>query len=377
MIRIRIRSHELGLLFRNGDFDRVLEPGAYFMPLRKFLGQRVEVYDKLDMRFVHDLLDEILTEKDLRDQLLIVDVVDDQCALLWKDGRLDCILSPGKHAFWKGPYELRAEVLETSAQRFEHPQLEAILARPEAAKLFQAVHIEAGEEVLFFREGRLIERVNSGLCAFWRRVSNVNWVSVERREQVADIAGQEIMTADKLTLRVNLLVTYEVSDALEAVSAVEDYKQALYRQAQLALRAEVGARQLDELLSDRESVGQALHDAIAKPCAEFGVTVKSVGLRDVILPGDMKSILNQVIEAQKQAEANLIRRREETAAARSQANTARLLAENPALARMKELEALREILEGTNATFVFGQQDLLRQVTDLTKEAVEPRGDGA
>lgn len=371
MIRIRIRSHELGLLFRNGDFERVLQPGAYFMPLRKLLGQRVEVYDKLDIRFVHDLLDEILTVEDLRDQLLLVEVFDDQAALLWKDGRLESMLPPGKHAFWKGPYELRAEVLEASAQRFEHPQLEAILARPEAAKFLQAVHIDPGEEVLFYREGRLIERADSGLCAFWRQVSNVTWESVGRREQVADVSGQEIMTADKLTLRVNLLVTYEVQDALQAVTAVDDYKQALYRQAQLALRAEVGALQLDELLSDRESIGNALLDAIAKPCAEFGVVVKSVGLRDLILPGDMKSILNQVIEAQKQAEANLIRRREETAAARSQANTARLLAENPALARMKELEALREILAGTKATFVFGQHDLLRQVSDLTKEAGE------
>jgi regulator of protease activity HflC (stomatin/prohibitin superfamily) len=74
---------------------------------------------------------------------------------------------------------------------------------------------------------------------------------------------------------------------------------------------------------------------------EFGVSVRSVGLRDIILPGEMKQILNQVIEAEKQAQANLIRRREETAAARSQANTAKLLAENPgAGSRMKELESL-------------------------------------
>jgi hypothetical protein len=72
-----------------------------------------------------------------------------------------------------------------------------------------------------------------------------------------------------------------------------------------------------------------------------------------------------VIEAQKQAEANLIRRREETAAARSQANTARLLAENPVLARMKELEALEEILAGTKATFILGPGDLAAQVHKL------------
>ena len=81
----------------------------------------------------------------------------------------------------------------------------------------------------------------------------------------------------------------------------------------------------------------------------------------------MKTILNEVIIAQKQAEANLIRRREETAAARSQANTAKLLAENPVLARMKELEALQEIMKGANATFVLGSGDLSEQIGSLIR----------
>src|SRR4029077_13246863 len=102
-----------------------------------------------------------------------------------------------------------------------------------------------------------------------------------------------------------------------------------------------------------------------KRAGEFGVEVLGVGLRDIILPGDMKLILNQVIAAEKQAEANLIKRREETAAARSQANTAKLLAENPILARMKELELLQEILAGSKATFVFGNGNVADQIRGL------------
>jgi len=84
-------------------------------------------------------------------------------------------------------------------------------------------------------------------------------------------------------------------------------------------------------------------------------------------------------EAEKQAEANLIRRREETAAARSQANTARLLASNPVLARMKELEAVQEILAGAKATFVFGSTDVVRQVRDLaaTNGRAKPENEDA
>jgi hypothetical protein len=84
-----------------------------------------------------------------------------------------------------------------------------------------------------------------------------------------------------------------------------------------------------------------------------------------VLPGEMKTLLNQVIAATKEAEAGLIRRREETAQVRSQLNTAKLLAENPQLQRLKELEVLKEVLAGTTATFVLGQGDLTDQFRTL------------
>lgn len=93
--------------------------------------------------------------------------------------------------------------------------------------------------------------------------------------------------------------------------------------------------------------------------------IGSVGLRDVVFPVEMRSIFNQVIEAKQRAQAELIRRREETAAARSQANTAKLLAEHPTLAQHKELELLREIVAGTNASFVLGPGDLGDQIKGL------------
>jgi regulator of protease activity HflC (stomatin/prohibitin superfamily) len=163
-------------------------------------------------------------------------------------------------------------------------------------------------------------------------------------------------------------VTYIVSDVLRAVTASSDYAQALYREAQLALRAAVGTKLLDTLLADKESVGAEVRNALVPRAEQLGVTVKGVGLRDIILPGDMRTLLNQVVQAQKEAEANLIKRREETAAARSQANTAKLLAENPLLQRLKELELLKDVLSGTSATFVLGQGDLTDQLRSLVAQ---------
>ncbi len=173
------------------------------------------------------------------------------------------------------------------------------------------------------------------------------------------------MTADKVTLRLNLVVGWRITDPVAATTVVDNVANVVYREAQLGLRAAVGGRDLDRLLADKDAVADEVLAALTRRIAGFGVAVGSVGVRDIVLPGDMKTILNQVIEAQKQAEANLIRRREETAAARSQANTARLLAENPILLRMKELESLQAILAGAKVTFVLGQGDLGEQVKRL------------
>ena len=189
---------------------------------------------------------------------------------------------------------------------------------------------------------------------------------------MVEVSGQEIMTLDKVTLRTNLQVTYRVVDAEKAVTSVTDYSQTVYRSAQLALRSAIGTRPLDALLQDKDSMGAELKESLSTRLADLGITIEDVGLRDIILPGEMRTILNQVIEAEKKAQANIIRRREETAAARSQANTARLLAENPVLARLKELELLQEVLAGTKTSFVFGQGDLVTQLRGL----VGPPADG-
>ena len=106
---------------------------------------------------------------------------------------------------------------------------------------------------------------------------------------------------------------------------MDDVRQALYREAQLALRAVIGARELDAFLTDKDAVARELDGIVRARVAGLGLEVVAVGIRDVILPGEMKDLMNKVTEAKKAAEANLIARREETAAMRSQANTAKLL----------------------------------------------------
>jgi len=194
---------------------------------------------------------------------------------------------------------------------------------------------------------------------FWTGLREVKVQLLDLREQTTEVQGQELMTKDKVTLRINLSVRWKVADPLQALTSQADFREAFYREVQLALRDEVGARTLDELLEHKEQVGQAIASRAGANVKGLGVQLESAGLRDIILPGEMRTILNQVIEAEKRAQANMIARREETAATRNLMNTAKLLEGNPVLMRLKENEAAERIAERIGSLSVVGGIDAL------------------
>lgn len=365
MFKIHVAKHEIGLVLRRDELRRVLTPGDWFVPEVLFGRSRVRLVNVLDTRFVHPLLDVLVADERLRDLLVVVDLAEDERAIVWRDGRLFDFVGAGRFAYWKQPFRVKVETFSVTEGEFRHAQRDAVLAFPPARAHLVAVDVEPHERLLVRRGGELVGTSGPGRHAFWNRGGLVSWKAVDLREQIADVAGQEIMTADKVTLRINLVVSFKITDPVLATTVVENAASAVYREAQLGLRAAVGGRDLERLLADKDAVANEVRAGIGARASAFGVVVAAVGIRDVVLPGEMKTILNQVIEAEKQAEANLIRRREETAAARSQANTARLLAENPVLLRMKELESLEAILRGAKTTFVFGSGDLGTQVKSL------------
>ena len=108
-----------------------------------------------------------------------------------------------------------------------------------------------------------------------------------------------------------------------------------------------------------------LDGALRARVAAIGLEVVSLGIRDVILPGEIKELMNKVTEARKAAEAALITRREETAAMRSQANTAKILETNPVLTRLRELEVLEKVADKANLSVVVGEGGLADRVVKL------------
>jgi regulator of protease activity HflC (stomatin/prohibitin superfamily) len=362
--RFKVREHERGLLFRDREFKGVLRPGRHWVwdPLFKV---HVDVVSVRDVWLDHKDLDVIAKSGALGDEARIVDLKDHERAVVWVDGRIEAALKPELYALWTVFNDVRVETFDTRVVRFEHVDLAAIAQARGAAPLLEASTIEAGHAGLFFKDGRHEATLAPGPHAFWKGVAKARILDVDLREQVVDVAGQEIMTADKVTLRLNAVVTYKVADPLKAVTTVEDYRQALYREAQLALRGVIGTRELDVLLSDKDAVARELDGIVRGRVAGFGVEVVALGIRDVILPGEMKDLMNKVTEAKKAAEAALITRREETAAMRSQANTAKILESSPTLMRLRELEVLEKVSEKANLTVVLGEKGLADRVVKL------------
>jgi regulator of protease activity HflC (stomatin/prohibitin superfamily) len=284
---------------------------------------------------------------------------------VWVDGRVEAVLKPGLFVLWTVFHDVRVETIDARAVRFEHPSLSVIAQAKGAGPLLEVVTVEAGHAGLFVKDGRHEATLAPGAHAFWKGVAKARILDVDLREQVVDIAGQEIMTADKVTLRLNAVVTFKVADPLKAVTVVDDYRQALYREAQLALRGTIGTRELDVLLGDKDAVARELDGIVRGRVEPFGIEVVSLGIRDVILPGEMKDLMNKVTEAKKAAEAALITRREETAAMRSQANTAKILESSPTRMRLRELEVLEKVSEKANLTVVLGEKGLADRVVKL------------
>ncbi len=362
--RIRIRSYEVGLHFRDGEFKGLLGEGRHWLfdPLLK---HRVDVVSQRDPWLVHDKLDVIVKSGALGERATVVDLKDHRRALVWIDGRFNRILSPELYAYWNGMREVRVETVDAQSARFEHADLKVIVRSPEAGQTLDVCVVNRNCAGVLFIDGRFVVTLSPGLYAFWKGAADAKLVEVDRRETVIDVSGQELMTADKVTLRMNAVATYRIADARKAVTETDDVRQALYRETQLVVRAVVGARELDTFLTDKDAVAQEIEQSVRERASDLGLELASVGIRDVILPGDMKDLMNKVTEAKKVAEANLIARREETAAMRSQANTAKLLADNPTLMRLRELEVLENVASTGKLNIVLGEKGLADRVVNL------------
>ncbi|WP_266169896.1 slipin family protein [Dyella subtropica] len=370
--QIVIGDGERGLLYRNRQLQRVLSAGVYryFDPF----GRTAVVLHNVSRAEYAGADAEVLMAQmgaGLAAHFLVADVSTRQVGLVLKNGKLEDVLAPGtRKLYWKDlvQVELRlvslADTLELEADVAGRLRQLGVLT-----KVAVTVDVPVESAGLLFVDSKLVRTLAPGSYAFWNFQKNVAAEVIELRVQSLEVSGQELLTRDKVSLRVNLAASLRVTDPVAARTKVAKYSDYLYRELQYGLRKAVSAKTLDELLGDKASLDADIFAYVYGRVGELGLEVLGVGVKDVILPGEMKDILNSVVQAEKAAQANVIRRREEANATRSLLNTARLIEESPVLMRLKELEALEKVTEKIDKLTVFGGLDsVLTQLVTIAKQ---------
>ena len=377
MIRktIRVAEHQRVLWFRDANFMGVLTPGIYqFWKRTKHL--RFDSFDIVDGEAALPKAQYLIREHrdQLEQHLVMTELGQNQIALITVNKLVKRLALPGEVvAFWKNSVDYAIAVVDfTETLEVPAQWIKAINRSGDAValaalqKAIQPVTVEQGFETILFVDGEIERTLAPGRYAFWKMGRDLKALAVEKRVQEVEINGQEILTRDRVSLRTNASLQFRIVDAKVAAVDTPDIIGLAYRAVQFALRRSIGSLTLDELLADKTKLSEDVQRDVGAELAKAGVTVTMVGIKDFILPGEMKTILNQVVEAEKVAEANAIRRRDETQSIRALANTARQLESNPMMARLKELEALQTVSSSVNTLNVYnGLDGVMGQLVNL------------
>ena len=343
-----IKEDERGLLIRDGRFIRLLEPGRY---RRSFfdIGAREEIlrFKVKEAEIVSDWARIIeKNHPELAARLFeIVSTGESEVAIVSFDGRPVHLVGPWKtRYFWKVLTKVSTEFIDTTRDlRLSKKQRNAI--ETDHSSLVVDATVLQHETALLFVDGEIVEELKTGRHAFWQVHKKVMVTRHDLRPRPIEITAQEILTKDRITLRVTLTAYVQVKDAQKAYESTEDFDKYIYLLVQFAVREAIANRTLDEILNNRETIDNQLRAYLSEHKGDIGVEVTELGIKDIILPGDMRELINKVVAAEKTAQANLIRRREETAATRALLNTAKLMENNPLLLRLKEIESLEKLTE--------------------------------
>jgi len=359
---MKINKDQRGLLFHSGDYVKMLKPGKHFiMPF-----YNVEVYNIAEQFMPAKDLALLLQDKELVSELDVVDVNDNQIVIHYEDGKFKNVLrAGGKYAFWKGLKEHKFITADLTTPYIDESIDRGILQRPEFAGIAWLCNVETHEKCLFFLDNNLEKILEPGSYIFWTGTKAISILKADIRQQQLEIPGQELMTKDKVTLRLNFVCHYKIVDPVKVFTQIKNYEQQVYILMQLTLREYIGTLTLDEILQKKEEIGSYVLSALKGKALELGLELNFTGVKDVILPGEIKDILNQVLIAEKKAQANVIMRREETASTRSLLNTAKIMEENEILYRLKELEYIEKISEKIGQITLNGGTQLIEQLKQI------------
>lgn len=348
MRKVVVGSTERGILYKDKRFVAFLQPGTYryVSLINTYTVDVIDIAKNPELKggIAQLILKEFNSTFD--DILLKVTTGPREVGVVYMNDRANRVLAPGEERlFWKGLYQTEVKKFDISNSYEIDRETLRDLSCIQNDEQVLSVQVPEQSSGILMDAGVIVKELQPGTYGFWKSQRKLNTLVLDKRLTALEVSGQEMLTKDKVSLRVNLTVSYRLVDSMKAVKALSDIQGEIYRSAQLGLRQIVGEKTLDELLENKEFLNRNLLSDLTSAMGSFGVEFQRVGVKDIILPGDMRTLLNKVVEAEKAAQAQNIRRREETAATRSLLNTARMIENNPVMLKLKELEAVERVSE--------------------------------
>jgi SPFH domain / Band 7 family len=361
MKHVKINSNQAGLVFKNGAYKQVITEGNYWF----WRGQTVHVYELTRAFQAPVELNILLQDARLANMLHVVDVKDNEIVLQYENGLLKQALTAGRYTYWKSVIKYEFVYANTGMIEIDAAIDKNMLQNRLVAPYVRTYTVESYEKAVLFVDGKFARVLESGVYYWWKNAVTIAVGKVDSRQQQLEINGQEILTRDKAALRVNAWAQYKVVDIEKALLRNKEYDKQLYVAFQLALREFIAGYGFDELLEKKDALAPFILQQVQEKALALGVEVNGFGIRDIILPGDVKEIMNQVLVAEKKAQANTIMRREETASTRSLLNTAKLMEENTMLWKLKEMEYVEKIAEKISNISLSGNGALVEQLKQI------------
>lgn len=205
----------------------------------------------------------------------------------------------------------------------------------------------------------------------WRLVIPVfqSYQKVDMRVKAVDVPNQEAITQDNISVSVNAVIYYKISDASKAILEVENFYWAISQLAQTTMRDAVGQEELDGLLSQRDKVSERIRNIIDIATDPWGIKVINVELKDITLPEEMKRVIGKAAEAEREKRAIIIKAEGEVIAAKNMAEAAQTLANADGALHLRTLQSLNDISSDQSNTIVFATPiEVLRAIEGLTKK---------
>lgn len=361
MTKIIINENQRGFLFKNGKYVKMLTAGKYYT----YGGKEIEVV-KLDDPIISDkcTLDTLLNDKELATAVSVIEVSDEKLALHFVNDKFDNILKRGKYAFWSINDKHEFRIIDISTPEIGDDVPGYIFSKIPMVHYTKIEVSEYQKAMLYFNQ-KFIRILDAGTYYFWKNGTKIDVNFIDTRLTQMNITGQEILTQDKVSLRINFVCNYRVTDYVKILTEIDDFTEQMHVASQLALREYVGKYKLDEILENKDQMSEFVFKKLKAKEKELFVEIASAGVKDIILPGEIREIMNTVLIAEKRAQANVITRREEVASTRSLLNTAKLMDENKTLYKLKELEFIERICENVGNINLGGNSDVLTQLTGI------------